>query len=61
MSTEPTKQELEKLVEAQARGEPVEEVPTEEQKPQEAQLDRRMSKGGDDYGDDWLPPPPPHP
>ncbi len=44
MTTEPTKQELEKLVEAQARGEKVEEVPTEEQKPQEAELDRRMSK-----------------
>ncbi len=44
MTTEPTKQELEKLIEAQARGEPVEEVPTEEQKPQEAELDVRISK-----------------
>ncbi len=46
MTTEPTKQELEKLVEAQARGEQVEDVPTEEQKPQEAELDTRVSKDG---------------
>ncbi len=44
MTTEPSKQELEKLIEAQARGEPVEEVPTEEQKPPEAELDVRVSK-----------------
>ncbi len=44
MTTEPTKQDLEKLVEAQARGEPVEAVPTEEQKPQEAELDTRVSR-----------------
>ncbi len=59
MTTEPTKQELEKLVEAQARGESVEDVPTEEQQPQEAELDRRVSKGGDDEGPiDSLPSPP---
>ncbi len=59
MTTEPTKQELEKLIEAQARGEKVEEVPSEEQQPQEAELDRRVSK--DEWGGDELPPPPPHP
>ncbi len=61
MTTEPSKQELEKLIEAQARGETVEDVPTETEKPQEAELDRRVSKGGDDYGGDDLPPTPPHP
>ncbi len=44
MTTEPSKQELEKLIEAQARGEKVEDVPTEEQKPQEGELDVRVSK-----------------
>ncbi len=57
MTTEPTKQELEKLIEAQARGEQVEEVPTEQEVPTDAQLDRRVSKDGDD----WMPPPPPKP
>ncbi len=47
MATEPTKQELEKLIEAQARGETVEEVPTETEKQQEGELDRRVSKIGD--------------
>ncbi len=44
MTTELTKQELEKLVEAQARGEQIEVVPTEEQPPQEGELDVRVSK-----------------
>ncbi len=62
MSTEPTKQELEKLIEAQARGEMIEGVPTETDAPQNAELDRRVSKDGDDGGPaDSLPPPPPHP
>ncbi len=46
MTTEPGKEELEKLIEAQARGESIEEVPTEQEAPQEAQLDKRVSKEG---------------
>ncbi len=44
MTTEPTKQELEKLVEAQARGETIKNVETEEEISAEALLDRRVSK-----------------
>ena len=45
MNSDPKeKKEIEKLVEAQERGEQVEEVPTEEQKAQEAELDTRITK-----------------
>ena len=50
MNNEPKKQELdlEKLVEAQARGEKI-ELPTEQEAPKDAELDKRVSKG-DPYG-----------
>lgn len=38
--------EIEKLLEKQAHGEDVEGVPTEEQTPPGAELDKRRSKGG---------------
>lgn len=52
MNNDPQKQELdlEKLVEAQARGEKV-ELPTEQEAPKDAELDKRVSKG-DPYGGD---------
>lgn len=48
MNTDPKKQEIEKLVEAQARGEQI-DVPTEQEAPKDAELDKRVSKG-DPYG-----------
>jgi hypothetical protein len=46
MSNDPKKQDLdlEKLVEAQARGEKI-DVPTEQEAPNDAELDKRVSKG----------------
>ena len=49
MNSDPKeKKEIEKLVEAQERGEKVDDVQTEEQKAQDAELDKRVSK--DDGG-----------
>lgn len=50
MSNDPKKPDLdlEKLVEAQARGEKI-DVPTEQEVPNDAELDKRVSKG-DPYG-----------
>lgn len=50
MSTEPKKVDLEKLIEAQARGEET-SVPAEQEAPKDAELDKRVSKG-DPYGSD---------
>jgi len=50
MNTDPRQQvqDIEKLVEAQARGEDI-NVPTEHETPKDAELDKRVSKG-DPYG-----------
>ena len=44
MNNDPKKVDLEKLVEAQARGEET-NVPTEQEAPKDAELDKRVSKG----------------
>ncbi len=50
MNIDPKQQaeDLEKLVEAQARGEKI-DLPTEQETPKDAELDKRVSKG-DPYG-----------
>ena len=48
MNTDPKKQEIEKLVEARMRGEET-NVPTEQEAPKDAELDKRVNKG-DPYG-----------
>jgi hypothetical protein len=44
MNNDPKQQELERLVEAQARGEEI-KLPTEQEAPKDAELDKRVSKG----------------
>ena len=47
----PDEQDIEKLVEAQARGETIEDIETEEEISADALLDKRISKGAFTFAD----------